>query len=75
MRRQIKQAAQRRIDARADQHIVPLNDLVEHDCLLQCLCRPQIVEEIGGRVIIHHAYDGREYRFEGGDVLSEGRPN
>ena len=53
----------------ADLHIVPLRDTADHDTLVQGLCRPTI-EDYGphsARVIMHHAYDGREY-FEGESV-------
>lgn len=44
-----------------DYHVVPLNDLVQHLELRQCLCRPRVEELPNGHaVVVHHAADGRE---------------
>lgn len=43
-----------------DIHIVPLNDLKEHESSDTCHCKPR-VEVIGVKLlIIHNAYDNRE---------------
>ena len=49
-------------------HVVPLNDLVEHDCATDeatCVCGPRIERETypavpDGWLIIHNSLDGRE---------------
>ena len=48
----------------ADIHVLPVNDLMEHLELRQCLCRPDVDDCGDDAVIIHHSADGREY-FEG----------
>jgi hypothetical protein len=43
------------------QHVVPLNDLKEHNCIsCLCECKPKVEEVDGGWLIIHNSYDGRE---------------
>lgn len=49
----------------ADQHVVPINDLVEHTEHVDCVCGPTVEpvkREDGsvGYVVIHHSLDGRE---------------
>ena len=46
-------------------HIVPLNDLVEHDTEADCVCVPEqrpVTREDGsvGWLVVHHSLDGRE---------------
>lgn len=43
-------------------HVLPLNDLKEHTQSDDCECHPKIeyVGE-GGKVVVHNAYDGREF--------------
>ena len=43
-------------------HILPMNDLKEHDESMACACRPEIKDEGNGYIIIHNAYDGREWK-------------
>lgn len=43
-------------------HVIPLDDLREHDCNEDCWCRP--IEDEG--VYIHNSMDGRE-KFEIGE--------
>lgn len=53
-------------------HVVPVNDLVEHDTNTSeadCICGPEIeaVETDQGGInwmIVHHSLDGREHREE-----------
>ena len=49
-------------------HVVPRNDLREHDCnRMECWCRPTLNdEEDGGYIVVHNSMDGREY-FETGE--------
>jgi len=42
-------------------HVVPVNDICEHDDWgTNCVCGPRV--ELDGRLIIHHSLDGRERR-------------
>lgn len=43
-------------------HVIPINDIVDHDETTTCSCMPEIEYTEGGMIIIHNAYDGREYR-------------
>jgi hypothetical protein len=44
-------------------HVIPINDLHEHDEHFGCWCRPYCDDD---NVIIHNAADGRE-QFETGE--------
>lgn len=51
-------------------HTVPVNDLIEHDTDIGCVCGPDIqpVEREGGSiafVVVHHSLDGREATEDG----------
>lgn len=41
-------------------HVLPINDSQEHDESLACPCHPTIEEN--GVLIIHNAFDGREWK-------------
>lgn len=42
-------------------HIVPINDLQEHDdCSEQCWCAPRVERLESGVLVIHQSADGRE---------------
>jgi len=42
-------------------HVYPENDIFPHILDgIGCPCRPEIRDEDGGTVIVHHSYDGRE---------------
>jgi hypothetical protein len=46
-------------------HVVPINDLIDHDLIDACICGPAIQpvkREDGtvGRLTVHHSLDGRE---------------
>lgn len=41
-------------------HILPVNDLKEHEEETDCHCEPTVEWHEGGLVVIHNAYDGRE---------------
>ena len=49
----------------ADWHVVPLNDLREHDETPECWCRPVESEEESS-VWIHNSMDRREHTIEKG---------
>jgi hypothetical protein len=40
-------------------HVLPLDDLKPHVMNEACACEPSTEE--GGQVIVHNAYDGREF--------------
>lgn len=42
------------------QHIIPLNDLEEHEELTTCKCCPSVEFENGNMIVIHNAFDSRE---------------
>jgi hypothetical protein len=41
-------------------HIIPINDLQEHEEASTCDCCPSAEIIDGDMIIIHNAYDGRE---------------
>jgi len=45
-----------------DVHVMPVNDLKEHEESRFCACRPVLEKPVegGGTVVIHNSYDGRE---------------
>ena len=52
-----------------ERHVVPLNDLREHESSRSCWCRPRQDEECG-HVWIHDSMDGREFYERGERVAS-----
>ena len=43
-------------------HILPVNDLKEHEELTTCECKPRIeILDNGEIMVVHNSYDGREY--------------
>ena len=43
-------------------HIIPINDLMEHEESTTCECHPQIeIRENGDIMVVHNSYDGREF--------------
>ena len=44
-------------------HVTPINDLKPHtETGERCKCEPRIeVEENGNKLVVHNAYDGREF--------------
>jgi hypothetical protein len=54
-------------------HLVPINDLKEHMSGGEwCHCKPDVRHEEGGVLVIHWAYDGREFTEE--EEKQEGNP-
>ena len=50
-----------------DVHVMPENDLREHEQTRTCWCQPQLTQEPGADVVvIHHSADGRELVEEHG---------
>jgi hypothetical protein len=41
-------------------HIIPINDLKEHEDCSTCHCHPDVSIEEGDIFIVHNSYDGRE---------------
>ena len=54
----------RKCVARGQIHIMPLNDWAEHYDCVQCLCRPFLTRVGSEILVVHNAFDAREY-FEG----------
>jgi hypothetical protein len=43
-------------------HVLPINDVDEHDESKFCKCHPKTeIQENGGRLIVHNSFDRREY--------------
>jgi len=43
-------------------HILPINDIKEHEEASTCHCNPEVKFENGDMIIIHNSFDGREYK-------------
>ena len=41
-------------------HVLPINDLIEHEETSTCPCRPKVEMENGEMIVIHNAMDNRE---------------
>jgi len=42
-------------------HVVPIDDLREHDEMgTTCWCAPRVYEEDGNTLVVHNSMDGRE---------------
>jgi len=41
-------------------HVLPIDDLIEHEATEDCPCGPDTEFVSGGAVITHHSLDGRE---------------
>jgi hypothetical protein len=48
--------------AKSDLHVMPIQDLREHEHSRECWCRPRIEtgEQFSVPVVVHNAMDGRE---------------
>lgn len=44
----------------SDYHIMPINDLKEHDHSFYCWCSPEIQGSLAPYTVVHHALDNRE---------------
>jgi len=40
-------------------HVIPLDDLVEHEQTTTCICQPRVEFDAGGMLVVHDAADGR----------------
>ena len=54
-----------KLNAHVPYHIVPVNDLREHECSEKCWCNPTEHDEYNN-LFVHHSMDGRE-KFETGE--------
>lgn len=43
-------------------HIIPINDLKEHEDNSTCHCHPEVHLENNDIFIVHNSYDGREIK-------------
>lgn len=43
-------------------HIIPVNDLKEHEELTTCECCPSVQFENGEMIVVHNSFDGRELK-------------
>lgn len=41
-------------------HVLPVDDLIEHEDSEDCPCGPQVTFLTGGKVVTHNSLDGRE---------------
>jgi hypothetical protein len=41
-------------------HVLPINDIEEHEEATTCKCRPNVEFENGEMIVIHNSFDGRE---------------
>ena len=49
-----------------DTHVLPLDDLFDHDEHRGCWCHPTVEEVwVGNSVVVHHSADGREILEDG----------
>lgn len=51
-------------------HIVPVNDLIEHTDTEDCSCNPKVEIHENGKLVIHNAIDRREV-FEQRNLYNE----
>lgn len=58
-----------RMNSENTYHVIPTDDLKEHDSHgAGCHCKPEVRAEGEGWLIIHNSYDGREF-FESDSVI------
>ena len=41
-------------------HIIPRNDIKDHDESSTCDCKPELIMENGEMILVHNSFDGRE---------------
>jgi len=52
-------------------HILPINDIKEHEESSTCECAPKVITENGELIIIHNSYDGREGLEMANEILAK----
>ena len=65
MRRARKRSRRVQINSTDTWHVIPLNDLKDHDETETCWCRPDVQYVGVGTVVLHHAMDERESYEQG----------
>lgn len=54
-------------------HILPTNDIKEHEETTTCECNPQVeIQDNAEILVIHNAFDGREYFERIEEILDAG---
>ena len=51
-------------------HVVPINDLEEHELSSSCKCNPKLTMENNEMIFIHNSYDLREIIEEVDEILN-----
>ncbi len=41
-------------------HVLPIDDIKQHEETTTCQCEPKVLHENGNMVIVHNSFDGRE---------------
>ena len=52
-------------------HILPLNDLKEHEETTTCPCGPRVDWSEAEAIVIHRSWDGREYIEDAERIINE----
>lgn len=54
-------------------HILPINDLQEHEEETTCKCEPRVIFENGEMIVVHNSFDGREAVEMANEILNKTR--
>lgn len=41
-------------------HVMPIDDIEEHEESTTCKCEPKVLHENGEMIVVHNSFDGRE---------------
>lgn len=52
-------------------HVLPINDLKEHEELSTCDCQPKVEFVDGNMLVIHNSYDGREIIEQVNEIINK----
>lgn len=52
-------------------HVLPINDIEEHQESTTCHCHPAIQEESGTMIIVHNSFDGRELVEDANNIIEK----
>ena len=55
----------------SDVHVVPLDDLIDHEPSEECVCGPAVEPTDDGFVLVHYSLDGREFADDAGETTVE----
>lgn len=61
----LKQINMKTLQSKDVWHILPENDLYEHEDSAECQCLPRSTVEGDEVIVVHNAFDSREFRLEG----------